>query len=852
MKALPFIIAVVLFCAAAPAGAQSDFSLPEYGNFLRANQNLPSGTLLSRHAPKTAYFKSQSAVLTGEYAWQDSAQIKYDLTTAEMDLLQRNGFMVTERKSFTSFGQAYQTIWNNDLPVFISTDAILQALHASYDRMLMDLEMYRMGPNLKVFLDALSASYPKLVQRYGANEPMKESLADVDLYLTIARSLQAGTQLAPQYADKGTVDAVWKAIQAEQMTAMPLFSVRPRKLDFSQFTVRGHYAREGYVQYLGPYFKTMMWLGRTDFLLTPPPAYDEAPWGREEIRRMNLGAVLVNELVELSGKRTLLDENDEIITFLIGESDNLTPGELAEIIRAKNLSGADALLNDTMFDAFQAALLSAPGAGQRILSDIFMMNPLSDKPEPLPVSFRLMGQKFILDSYVFSNVVYDRVIYNGQKIWRPMPDPLDAMFVLGNDDALPLLNAQLDKYHYSAQLSGLRYLVDAYDDDFWGVSLYNTWLSAIRALNPAADRTKFPYFMQTAAWGQEKLNTQLASWAQLRHDNLLYAKQSYTGGVSCSFPHSYVEPYPEFYHRVSAFAQRAGAYFERYNVFSTPIGRISWYFQGLKTVMDRLEIIARKELDGQALTAEEKTFLQEMLYTKGSGGCGPPPFVGWYRDIFYDPEELDNMDFIVADVHTQPTDEFGSMVGRVLHVGTGWVNLGVFLVDAPFAGVGPTAFVGPVMSYHEKVTDNFDRLTDQRWQEMVVNHQAPARPDWVNIYLADAKGNTLGAGRELPGILPTGVGGNNNVTPQPMKLLAVNPNPFNPSTTVSYTVPSAGPVTLAIYDILGRKVATLVEGNHAAGTYSVLWDARNAASGMYFCRIQAAGRGETAKMVLVR
>jgi hypothetical protein len=122
----------------------------------------------------------------------------------------------------------------------------------------------------------------------------------------------------------------------------------------------------------------------------------------------------------------------------------------------------------------------------------------------------------------------------------------------------------------------------------------------------------------------------------------------------------------------------------------------------------------------------------------------------------------------------------------------------------------------------------------------------------VNIYLADAKGNTLGAGRELPGILPTGVGEDNSTAPQAIRLLAVNPNPFNPSTTVSYTVPSDGPVILAVYDILGRKVATLAEGHHASGTYSVRWDGRNAASGMYFCRIQTAGREETVKMALVR
>ena len=69
--------------------------------------------------------------------------------------------------------------------------------------------------------------------------------------------------------------------------------------------------------------------------------------------------------------------------------------------------------------------------------------------------------------------------------------------------------------------------------------------------------------MKSAAWQQEKMNTQLASWSQLRHDNLLYAKQSYTGGTGCSFPYSYIEPYPEFYGRLKQFAQNAGDFFNR-------------------------------------------------------------------------------------------------------------------------------------------------------------------------------------------------------------------------------------------------------------------------------------------------
>lgn len=79
----------------------------------------------------------------------------------------------------------------------------------------------------------------------------------------------------------------------------------------------------------------------------------------------------------------------------------------------------------------------------------------------------------------------------------------------------------------------------------------------IRELNPPNDRSVLPEFMQTAAYWQEKMNSQLASWTELRHDNLLHAKQSYTGGKVCSFPFSYVEPFPEFYNTIKSFASNA-------------------------------------------------------------------------------------------------------------------------------------------------------------------------------------------------------------------------------------------------------------------------------------------------------
>jgi hypothetical protein len=78
------------------------------------------------------------------------------------------------------------------------------------------------------------------------------------------------------------------------------------------------------------------------------------------------------------------------------------------------------------------------------------------------------------------------------------------------------------------------------------------------------------------------------------------------------------------------------------------------------------------------------------------------------------------------------------------------------------------------------------------------------------------------------------------------------PNPFNPVTTIRYQIPTAETVNLKVYDILGKEVATLVNGRQEAGSYTVPFNAVRLASGVYFYRLQAGGFVETRKMLLVK
>ncbi|HBC47969.1 MAG TPA: hypothetical protein DEO84_08565 [candidate division Zixibacteria bacterium] len=77
-------------------------------------------------------------------------------------------------------------------------------------------------------------------------------------------------------------------------------------------------------------------------------------------------------------------------------------------------------------------------------------------------------------------------------------------------------------------------------------------------------------------------------------------------------------------------------------------------------------------------------------------------------------------------------------------------------------------------------------------------------------------------------------------------------NTLNAQTTISYSLPKASLVTIDIYDLLGRKLETLVESNQEAGCYSVVWDAKDRSSGIYLCRIKAGEMSISRKMVLLK
>lgn len=825
--------------------AQQSFSPEAYKQFIQEHKDYTASQLLGDHPPKTDYFSSrQHPADLSAVPWFDTINRQFQLSVDEKAFLKQNFFMVSERLESMDWASAFIGLYSSDLPMFLSTDFILSTLHNSYDAILQTLEWQFLETNLKDLLHAMYKEFPTLVGKYSGDERFHEVLKDVDLYISMALSLAEGKEFAPQYDNPLKYNEVKRAVDAEQMTSITLFTeTRARKLDFSQFTPRGHYNKEIYTRdgviTLENYFRAMMWLGRIDFLLTAPPENPWEPdWTEDELRRMQLGALLSNELLYGCGKMENLSKHEEIISFLVGPDDNLTPAEL-EDLRKRLLPNHKDLFQKDSYDLFTEGLNASDDYGQKIMSNFFFVDPHSADPGKLPVSYKMLGQKFLIDSYIFSEVVFDRIIYEEKKIWRPLPDPLDAMAALGNEDALALLEGEMDQYKYAAKMAGLKYLIEAYDEDFWEQSLYNTWLGAIRSLNPPETTNGMPYFMQTTAWHQEKLNTQLTSWAQLRHDNILYGKQSYTGGTGCSYPFTYVEPYPEFYGRLQDFAINASSFFNE--MFEGEMldskDQILDYYNKYAEILGKLEEIAQKELEGTKLAEHEITFLKTMINGYMASG---PSITGWYNDLFFDKQKGMSWDYTVADVHTQPTDYGGAVVGNVLHVGNGQINMGVFLADNPCNPGQYMAFAGPVSSFHQEVTSNFKRLIDQEWEEYFWSgyENYPERPDWVSSYLLDHEGKALPEGRTLEGRVYTGSSSLPGNQIQSYDYLLLFPNPVREEANIRFVLNQREEFSLVVYDASGRMIHGENDRILQPAEHNLVLPVKDWQPGMYLLRVR--------------
>jgi hypothetical protein len=710
--------------------------LPSVDPYLNELTQTPGSTSITIliPTPKVDYVTDISFTPT-EAKYFDLINNTFSLSPEELTLLEQNGFFVSDRLAFTDFTTAYAYIYWKDLPVLVTTDSILHAIHQTYDDLLIRVEQEITISKLTTLLDQTRKQI-KLAAGLNSDPVLDKLYTDLDVYLTVPLTLLSANGGA-EYDTPGIESYVQMAQAADSITPTGLFN-NDAKVDFTVFKPRGHYTK---TEELERYFRAVSWLGHIDF---PVVRYSEKGDPTLNMDAL-IAAALFRDSVEQSGQRTNWETIDFLLGSLIGHSDNMTLSDLDRLLIDAGIKTPEELITYPNPDQILQLLINKDYGQQRITGQILSVD--ANLPEPInrPVSFLLLGQRFTVDSFLMGNLVYDRLVVDGEKVQRPLPNPLDILYILGNDRAVVHLQDELNKYGYYANIATLRSTVDIYTSDFWDGSVYNRWLEMLRKLNVSSSSEISPQALRTAAWADKMLHTQLASWAQLRHDNILYTKQSYTIEPVCEYPAGYVEPFPEFYVAIQEYAAFGQTLFNYLKPEELTEGGLQTYqtatsyFKDLDAIARLLQTLSEKELRLEPFSQEEELFLKSIAMRQleeVDNECATvtrEKWDGWYIDLF--PWQDDNP-ALIADIHTNPntSHEFPSLLPpSVLHIATGPVAVEVLLVDTD---EGVTAYIGPAFTYFEVIAEGYPpvRLTDEEWNEMLQNDPRPKPPVWTKSF----------------------------------------------------------------------------------------------------------------------
>ena len=666
------------------------------------------------------------------------------LSEKAKELLRENGFVVIPGYKDEIY-DVYVECKERNQPIFVTTDAVLHTSHIFFDYLLRILEIENLyGTAVKLTDRMLDLS----IKQY--NEAKDTDVKEA-ARLNIGFFAVAKKQFNPEYeVNFNLEDKVRKEIsnikahtglKFRELLAYvknpSLMSTPYAYEDYSQYVPRGHYTRN---EKFKRYFKALMWYGRIDFKLKPGKEEPAVTYGR----KMTLQALLMADaLLKDEEVYSLWRRLYEPTVYFVGKTDDLCVDDYIKLIKEvfPTEGTIDKYSNKTkLTDFIQKAIKLRP---PKILSGAAFVEDgefsISNK------GFRFMGQRFIPDSYMFQELVYgvkgkkEILKYKGEDNpftmefipnvgpARAFPRGLDIMAVLESKRALDILEKEGDteyEYYYE-QLNKLREEFTLKNEEEWKQNLYWHWLYNLLPLLEESKSENLPEFMQNVAWVDKELQTTLGSWTELRHDTILYAKQSYPMAATAmpsqepEFTYVYVEPYPEVYERIEGMMRDLRNNLE---VLGITLKGISEKISSFENLLDKLKIISGKELMQRPLTKEE----YKLIWNIGANLALMKKFPSEIMKKITSgtDEKID----LIADVHTDPNTK------QVLEEGVGSpFNIYVIVED----GKGKRLCRGAVFSYYEFKHPMKNRLTDEKWQEMQEKKERPLQPDWVTSFLGE-------------------------------------------------------------------------------------------------------------------
>lgn len=622
-----------------------------------------------------------------------------NLTQKQKDMIAQNGFVVMPANAEQLF-YIYEDNAYKQIPSFVTADSVLQLYHIFYDYSLRNLEtdffyedLIRLNENM---ITQLMTEYDR-----AQKEELKEGISKMIGYFGVAAS-SMGRSLPADFPAE-LVDLVKEECaliaNAQGTAESPLFGYI---IDYSLFQVRGHYTRS---EELGRYFRAMNWYG-----VVPIPFYDQEG-NRDELSavRAITATIVLCRLPQEDGIR-LWENIYSTTSFFVGEADDITPYEVAAAIQKVYSDTPEINEIPEKLDDFYLEV------EQMRKPDIILKTPDTFAQSQL----RFMGQRYIPDSEILQEL--------SEPYQRPFPSGMDVFAVFGSERAVELLE---EVYQPNLQWGGYQENFDILKDQFQNQTipeqtnnLYNGWLYSLKALTTRVGEG-YPFFMNNLAWEDKALSTALGSWAEIRHDTILYGKQSAAecgGGTEPPELIGYVEPNPEFFNRLLWLTTST-----RENLSARGLlhENMQYKLEQFEDMLLFLKTCAQKELNGEDLSAEEQYTLLTYGGTLEYLSSSIAESSNWYLIE----SDTDKNMAVIADIHTSDS--------IYLEVGVG-TAAEIYVAVKQKEKVYLTR--GAVFDFYEFTSEQ--RLTDEAWQEKI-RQDPPERPSFTNSYMDETSGKEV-------------------------------------------------------------------------------------------------------------
>ena len=616
--------------------------------------------------------------------------------------LGQDGFAIVP----ASHSQLFHVYEQNDyscFPSFVTTDLFLQLYHLYFDCMLRELEEH----SLAGLITELSRNMYDAMHQQAVNAGSEEirALAHHNaVFFAVAYQLLTGKAIGTPDELAEAQPEIEKVMESVNSTSQFMMDYQEVEFPYSLFRPRGHYTRN---ETLSRYFRGMMWLQSVSFGLNNPEELCEA-------------IVMAYALQENAQAASNYEKTNQLIRFLMGEPDNLSIVQVQAEIKKKGLMLAELLESDEAVAEIGHALKEIGDKQTRI-------RPKFERTSHNKIC--LMPQRYQPDA----EVLQEMVDYDSAPTQRATPKGLDFFAAMGVSAAEQILMEEGQQWKdFKPMLGKMKERMKEID---WQETIATQWMNTLKVVNDKDGQ--LPYFMATPEWDCKNLNASLASWAELKHDAILYAKQPFGaecggGGLPDPVTKGYVEPNVSFWKKAIELLNNTQQLLREQNMLTEKIDEAT---NRIREEAEFLLAISEKELQGKVLTDEEYDQLS----------CTGATFENISLDLIREPDQnlmgwddiqgADRKVALVADVYTANADN--NPEKSILFEAVG-------MADEIYVVVEIEGYLyltrGAVFSYRE-FTQPIDeqRLTDEEWQQMLEKDPRKGVPEWMNRIIVPMK-----------------------------------------------------------------------------------------------------------------